>query len=347
MTMASPFLLFLILTSLLSSFAPIAHSKQPHPHPRAHHSPRLTENYYAKTCPSFDKIIQETVTTKQISNPTTAAATLRVFFHDCMVEGCDASVLISSNSFNKAEREADINEALAGDAFDLVTRAKHALELACPGVVSCADILAITTRNLVKIVGGPFFKILLGRKDGLVSKASHVEGNLARVNTSVDRMIDMFKEKGFTIEEMVALTGGGHTIGFSHCKEFSNRIFNYSRTSQVDPALNPKFAQRLQSMCKNYHTKPNQAAFNDPMTPGTFDNMYFQNLQRGLGLLQSDQVLLTDPRTRPFVQLYARNQTAFFHTFARAMEKTSVYGVKTGKEGEVRYRCDAFNTVNT
>jgi peroxidase len=54
------------------------------------------------------------VTTKQISNPTTAAGVLRAFFHDCVVDGCDASVLISSNSFNKAERDADLNLSLSG-----------------------------------------------------------------------------------------------------------------------------------------------------------------------------------------------------------------------------------------
>jgi peroxidase len=76
---------------------------------------KLSVNYYKKTCPDFDKIMRETVTSKQISNPTTAAGTLRAFFHDCVVDGCDASILISSNSFNKAERDADLNLSLSGD----------------------------------------------------------------------------------------------------------------------------------------------------------------------------------------------------------------------------------------
>lgn len=75
----------------------------------------LSIDYYKKTCPDFDRIIRETVTSKQITNPTTAAGTLRAFFHDCVVNGCDASVLISSNSFNKAERDADLNLSLSGD----------------------------------------------------------------------------------------------------------------------------------------------------------------------------------------------------------------------------------------
>ncbi|KAK9707336.1 hypothetical protein RND81_07G190200 [Saponaria officinalis] len=103
--------------------------------------------------------------------PTTAAAVLRVFFHDCMIDGCDGSTLVASNAFNpKAERDAEINLSLPGDAFDLITRIKTDLKLHCPGIVSCTDILATSTRNLVKMTGGPFYEIKLGRKDRLVSQ---------------------------------------------------------------------------------------------------------------------------------------------------------------------------------
>ncbi len=286
--------------------------------------------------------MRETVTTKQINSPTTAAGTLRVFFHDCMVDGCDASVLISSNSFNKAERDADINLSLPGDAFDLVVRAKTSLELACPGIVSCSDILAQATRDLITMVGGPFYKVRLGRKDSFVSKASRVDGLVPTTNMSMNAVIDVFTSKGFTIKEYVALAGA-HTIGFSHCKEFSQRIFHYSKTSPSDPEIYPKFAEALRKTCSNYVKDPGMSAFNDVMTPSKFDNMYYQNLQRGLGLLSTDHALIKDPRTKPFVDLYAANQTAFFQDFSHAIQKLSVYGVKTGRKGEVRRKCDAFN----
>ncbi|XP_040988014.1 peroxidase 65-like [Juglans microcarpa x Juglans regia] len=302
----------------------------------------LSLDYYKKKCPDFDRIVREAVTTKQIASPTTAAGTLRLFFHDCMVEGCDASVLISSNSFNKADRDADINLSLAGDAFDVIVRAKTALELACPDIVSCSDILAQATRDLITMVGGPFYPVRLGRKDGFVSHASRVEGHVPRTNMSMTHMIKMFADKGLTLKEMVALNGA-HTIGFSHCKEFSDRIFNYSKKTPTDPAIYPKFADALRKTCANYTKDHTMSAFNDVMTPGKFDNMYFQNLQRGLGLLTSDHLLATDPRTKPIVDLYASDQTMFFQDFSHAMEKLSVYGVKTGPKGEVRHRCDAFN----
>ncbi|KAG9449837.1 hypothetical protein H6P81_009802 [Aristolochia fimbriata] len=293
---------------------------------------RLTLDYYKDTCPDVPKLVQDTVVNKQIANPTTAGAALRLFFHDCFVDGCDASVLISSNPRNKAERDADINLSLPGDGFDVVIRAKAAIELACPGVVSCADILALATRDLVKMVGGPFYHVYLGRKDGLVSKAEHAERDLPKVTTPLAEMISMFTQKGFTVQELVALSGA-HTVGFSHCKEFADRIYG----RRQDPALNPRFADALRTACATYKTDPTMSVFNDVMSPGKFDNSYYQNLPRGLGLLASDSVLYSDARTKPYVELFAANQTAFFEAFGHAMEKLSFFGVKTGRRGEVLF----------
>ncbi|KAL2240487.1 peroxidase 31 [Sesamum indicum] len=334
--MASPFLLLLTISLSLLLLRPVASAQRRPPHPL------LTTTYYRKSCPRFEQIVQETTTNKQISSPTTAAAALRLFFHDCFVGGCDASVFVSSTRFSQAERDADINLSLPGDGFDVVVRAKTALELTCPGVVSCADILAVATRNLVVMMGGPFYTVKLGRKDSLTSRASDVEGNLPRPTMSMNQIIKIFESKGFSVQEMMALYGA-HTIGFSHCKEFSSILYNYSRTMESDPAYYPEFAASLRKACADYQKNPTLSVFNDVMTPNKFDNMYYNNVKKGLGLLSSDHALSSDARTRGYVELYSRDQNAFFQAFARAMEKLSVYGVKTGRRGEVRRRCDAFN----
>ncbi|OIT36667.1 PREDICTED: peroxidase 41-like [Nicotiana attenuata] len=302
---------------------------------------QLTLDYYAKTCPQFDAIVRDITQQKQMQFPTTAAATLRVFFHDCAVDGCDASILIKPTSFNKPELEYDINQSLAGDAFDLITRIKTALELACPGVVSCADVLATATRNLIVQTGGPHYKVPLGRKDSLVSNVSNVEAHLTRANATVDLMIKKFQLMGIDVKDMVVLIGGGHTIGFVHCKEFANRIF-----PTPDPTMNPILVERLRTMCANYTNNKDMAAFLDVISPGNFDNVLFKNLMKGIGVLGSDQLLYNDPRTRPFVELYAKDSNAFATDFAVAMEKLSVYQVKIGNQGEVRKRCDAVNNAH-
>ncbi|XP_062220978.1 peroxidase 31-like [Phragmites australis] len=332
----------LLLVAALSAGA--ARGQPPVPVPPA--GGKLTAEYYSQSCPRAERIIAEVVQSKQMANPTTAAAVLRVFFHDCFVSGCDASVLIASNQFAKSEHDAEINHSLPGDAFDAVTRAKLALELECPGVVSCADILALASRVLVTMTGGPRYPVPLGRKDSLSSSPTAPDVELPHTNFTVDRLIQMFAAKGFTVQELVALSGA-HTLGFSHCKEFADRLFNYrdkgGKLEPFDPSMNPSYAKGLQVACKDYLNDSTIAAFNDIMTPGKFDNMYFLNLQRGLGLLSTDEELWTDPRTKPFVQLYAANATTFFDDFGRAMEKLSLLGVKTGADGEIRRRCDTYN----
>lgn len=323
--MAFPSFLFLVIPILIS--LPFSQSK-------------LSLDYYKTSCPDFESIVREAVTAKHNTSPTTAAATLRLFFQDCMIGGCDASLLIASNSFNKAERDADINLSLPGDAFDVVTRAKTALEITCPGIVSCSDVLALATHNFINLVGGPNYVVKLGRKDSLESSISRVEGSVPRANTSMDEIIKMFESKKLTVQDLVALSGA-HTIGLSHCKEFAYRL------TPADPTYNPKYAEALKTVCKDYEKNPAMSAFNDAVTPSKFDNMYYQNLQKGMGLLESDSGLLKNPKTKPFVQLYATNQTAFFNDFGHAMEKLAHFGVKTGNKGEVRRKCEHFNSIQT
>lgn len=62
--------------------------------------------------------------------------------------------MISSKAGSKefAEKDAEDNKELAVEAFDTISKAKAVVESKCPGVVSCADILAIAARDFVHLV---------------------------------------------------------------------------------------------------------------------------------------------------------------------------------------------------
>ncbi|CAD5172115.1 unnamed protein product [Musa acuminata subsp. malaccensis] len=301
---------------------------------------QLNPNFYQVSCPNVESIVRRAVLKKLNQTIVTVPATLRLFFHDCFVEGCDASVIIASPR-GDAEKDAPDNLSLAGDGFDTVIKAKQAVEAQCPGVVSCADILAIAARDVVVLSGGPTFAVELGRRDGVTSRADRVTGNLPGPEFSVDLLSSMFRKNNLTTRDMIALSGA-HTVGFSHCNRFADRLYSFNSTSAVDPSLNPAYANALMRACPR-NVDPTIAVNMDLNTPITFDNVYYKNLLNGEGLFTSDQVLFTDQRSRPVVKKFAADQNSFFKAFARSMIRLGRLGVKTGSQGEIRRDCTAFN----
>lgn len=132
---------------------------------------------------------------------------------------------------------------------------------------------------------------------------------------------------------------GAHTLGFSHCTRFLNRIFP---THSVDPSMDPKYAAQLQATCTR-HPDPSQAVSLDSLTPNTFDNAYFKNLVQHKGLLTSDQVLLSDGRSNKTVLAWAEDAQSFNAAFIQAITKLGRVGVKTGQNGNIRFDCGKFD----
>jgi peroxidase len=68
----------------------------------------------------------------------------------CALQGCDASILLDSLPGLPSEKESIPNLSLRG--FGTIDLVKAKVEQACPGVVSCADILALVARDVVVLV---------------------------------------------------------------------------------------------------------------------------------------------------------------------------------------------------
>ncbi|XP_031495465.1 peroxidase 7-like [Nymphaea colorata] len=290
--------------------------------------------FYDKKCPKFEAIVQKRVKAWVQSDPSLAASLIELHFHDCYVRGCDASILLSHPG---SEREAPQSRNLRG--FQVIDDIKEDLERACPGIVSCADILAAAAREATTKTGGPFWEVEYGRKDGNISVAS--EAAVVPVGReNVTYLVEFYQELGLNILDLVTLSGV-HTIGQATCDQVKFRLGDFEGTGKPDPSIDPRYLNFLQRKCKWGGAKVDF----DPITPHKFDNAHFINLQRRMGLLLSDQLLQSDPRTRPLVASFAANNKLFFHQFAVSMENLGDTQVLTGTdEGEIRKKCSCVNT---
>ncbi|KAK4782889.1 hypothetical protein SAY86_007263 [Trapa natans] len=305
-------------------------------------SAQLRTDFYKNTCPNVESLVRSAVTQKFQQTFITAQATVRLFFHDCFVRGCDASVIIASPN-NNAEKDHPDDLSLPGDGFDTVIRAKAAVDSDpnCRNKVSCADILALATRDAIVITGGPSYAVELGRRDGRISSKASVQHSLPQPFFNLDQLNTIFSKHGLSQTDMIALSGA-HTLGVSHCSKFSKRIYGFNSTHRIDPTLNFQYAMQLRQMCP-LNVDPRVAIPMDASTFHIFDNAYFKNLQQGKGLFISDQVLYTDPRSRPTVDLFAASETAFRDAFVSAITRLGRVGVLTGSMGEIRIDCSRPN----
>ncbi|XP_010267772.1 PREDICTED: peroxidase 56-like [Nelumbo nucifera] len=299
----------------------------------------LKVGFYKDTCPRAEEIVRRTTAQYVTHLPSLAAPLLRLHFHDCFVRGCDGSVLLNATSANpNPEKTAIPNQSL--DGFFVVDVAKSRLEKECPGVVSCADILALVARDAVKLVNGPFWDVPTGRRDGTVSLALESLANLPPPFFNITSLKLSFLSKGLSVKDLVVLSGG-HTIGQSHCPSFTNRLYNFTGKGDSDPSLDSNYVPRLKSACQ-----PGDTTTQVEMDPGsyrTFDASYYKLVAKRRGLFQSDSALLNDAETKAYVFEAAGSGSTFFKDFGVSMVNMGNIGVLTGTAGEIRKHCAFVN----
>ncbi|KAL6545788.1 Peroxidase N1 [Orobanche gracilis] len=325
---------FITFSILLSSLMALPNGEATNTVPRV--------GFYSLTCPLAENIVRQTAESHYKSNPTIAPGLLRMHFHDCFVNGCDGSILINATG---AERSAGPNLLLRG--FDAIDDAKQQLEKVCPGVVSCADIVALAARDSVVLTSNKFIStwpVPTGRRDGRISQASDTN-KLPSFTDTVAVQIQKFKDKGLDITDLVALVGA-HTIGTSACQFFSYRLYNFTVSGGPDPTIDPNFLPTLQNLCPSGGNGSVRVEL-DTGSGKQFNDDFFAKLRDGRGVLESDQRLWTDSSTRNvlgrFLGLKGLLGLTFQNEFAKSMVEMSMVEVKTGTQGEIRKVCYAFN----
>ncbi|XP_040992001.1 peroxidase 4-like [Juglans microcarpa x Juglans regia] len=294
-------------------------------------SAQLSTDFYSKSCPKVFSTVQSVVKNAISVERRLGASLLRLHFHDCFVNGCDGSVLLDdTDSFTGEKTAGPNNRSIRG--FKVVDDIKAAVEKACPGVVSCADILAIASRDSVVTLGGPDWDVKVGRRDSKTASFSDANSGVIPPPTStLSNLINRFQAKGLSAKDMVALSGA-HTIGQARCITFRDRIYNETN-------IDSSFAKTRQSQCpRNTGGRKNLAPL-DLHTPTAFDNKYFKNLLDQKGLLHSDQILYDGGSTDSLVETYSKNDKTFDEDFVTAIIKMGDNDPLTGSSGEIRKNC--------
>ncbi|KAH7285483.1 hypothetical protein KP509_33G030400 [Ceratopteris richardii] len=299
---------------------------------------QLTVDFYRSSCPNLQFIVRGTMQVAVMNETRIAASILRLFFHDCFVQGCDASVLLDDTPTMKGEKSAFPNaNSLRG--FDVIDIIKANVEAYCPGVVSCADILALASRDAVVLSGGPGWNVLLGRRDSLTASVSLAKSNLPAPTDDLNTLIQKFQAQGLSVQDLVTLSGA-HTIGLARCTTFKNRLYNNGGSGMPDQTMNMAYLQQLQSICPSTGGDDNLALL-DFMTPSRFDTLYYKNLLYQRGLLNSDQELYSsnDSSTSTIVSSYAQNWRLFYQNFATSMISMGNVNPLMGNSGSIRKNC--------
>ncbi|KAL4296184.1 hypothetical protein GQ457_12G002980 [Hibiscus cannabinus] len=293
----------------------------------------LSPKFYDKVCPQALPAINRVVEAAVHRERRMGASLLRLHFHDCFVNGCDGSLLLDSTPAFETEKNARGNlNSVRG--FEVVDKIKAEVDRICGRpVVSCADILAVAARDSVVALGGPTWKVRLGRRDSTTASRATADNMLPLASMDLPALIDNFKKQGLNQRDLVALSGG-HTLGISKCSIFRNRIYN---ATNIDPA----FAKERRATCPRTGGNTNLAPF-DP-TPAKFDTAYFKNLVKQRGLLTSDQALFNGGSTDKLVKTYSSNPDAFWDDFAKSMIKMGNIKPLTGNQGQIRVNCRMAN----
>ncbi|KAF5193301.1 Peroxidase [Thalictrum thalictroides] len=330
--MASAMSFLMVLTIL--AFAPFCFSDK-------FYGGYLYPQFYEHSCPKAREIIKSIVAKAVAKDTRMAASLLRLHFHDCFVQGCDASVLLDSSGTIISEKRSNPNrDSLRG--YEVIDEIKSALEKECPHTVSCADIAAVAARDSTVLVGGQGWEVPLGRRDSRGASLSGSNNNIPAPNNTFQTILTKFKRQGLDIVDLVALSGS-HTIGNSRCTSFRQRLYNQSGNGKPDFSLDQSYAAQLRTHCPR--SGGDQILFNlDFVTPTKFDNIYFKNLLASKGLLSSDQILLTQSQaSMELVKKYAKNNELFLDQFAKSMVKMGNISPLTGSRGEIRNRCRVVN----
>ncbi|XP_068648005.1 probable peroxidase 26 [Aristolochia californica] len=287
-----------------------------------------------KTCEYAEEFVKHQVKLVWDNDPSITAALLRLLYADCFVTGCDASILLDGP---ESEKTAPQNLGLRG--FVLIDNIKKVLESRCPGVVSCADILHLATRDALAFAGAPAYPVFTGRRDGTISSSKSVD--LPPPSITWQEGLAYFKSKGLNVLDFATLLGA-HTMGKTRCRHIRDRLYNFNGTGKPDPTIKPSFLKELREQCPEKRVgRYDPSVFLNPSSGNRyeFQNSFYSNVQNKTAVLGIDQQLRFGEDTLAIAEEFSAGFEDFRRAFALAISRMGNLGVLTGKQGEIRLDC--------
>ncbi|TKY48308.1 peroxidase 61 [Spatholobus suberectus] len=306
--------------------------------------PNLRWHYYkiTNTCRDAEEYVRHEVNLFWEHDRSITAKLLRLVYADCFVTGCDASILLDEGP--NPEKKASQNRGLGG--FVAINKIKTVLESRCPGIVSCADILHLATRDAVHLAGGPAYPVFTGRKDGMQSNAASVD--LPSPSISLQKVLEYFESRGLNEVDMTTLLGA-HTMGQTHCSFIVDRLYNYSGSKKPDPSMNASWLETLRKLCPPRKNRHDPLVYLNPESGSSynFTESYYRRILSHEAVLGVDQQLLNGDDTKQITAEFAIGFEDFRKSFAESMYKMGNFKVLIGNQGEIRRDCRYTNKGNS
>ncbi|CAI8599641.1 unnamed protein product [Vicia faba] len=252
--------------------------------PLTHISGSLPAN--AMPLPDTEEYVRIKQELRKVLSKGKAAGALRLVFHDAGTFEIDDNTGGMNGSI-VYELERPENAGLT-KSVKVLQKAKTQIDAIYP--VSWADVIAVAGAEAIELCGGPTIQVSLGRQDSL---GPDPEGKLPEETLDASGLKRCFKKKGFSTQELVALSGA-HTLGskgFGSPTSFDN---SYYKVLLENP----------------------------PTASGGLSTM--------VGL-PSDHALVEDEECLRWIKKYADNENMFFEDFKNAYVKLVNSGVRVIK----------------
>ncbi|KAL5211010.1 hypothetical protein ABZP36_006633 [Zizania latifolia] len=241
-------------------------------------SAQLLEEFYDRTCPDVHRIVRRVLKKAHQEDPRIFASLTRLHFHDCFVQGCDASILLD-NSTSIVDESTSLSSWRVTTHLLFVDRTSRSHQ--SPSIFSCRALFtpirphgARTDRvQCCMQSGGPRWRVPLGRRDGTTANLT-AANNLPGPRDNLTTLQQKFAAVGLdVVTDLVALSGA-HTFGRVQCQFVTDRLYNFSATGRPDPTLdapasNLKFheAARAPRRAHQHVVVPTAAATPTPPPP--------------------------------------------------------------------------------